>query len=111
MGAHVFRVALGGNTRVIYSDAIKCVLDKNKTTIRRASDVEPGDPDKGQDPNLWYADMGRSGGPVLEGAESREVALQREVSWLLTHQLPVSPAATAAGLEATCGSTASPPRR
>jgi hypothetical protein len=110
MAAHVFRIKMGGDTRVIYSDEIKCVLDKNKTTIRRASDVEPGDPDKGQDQNLWYADMSRSNGPVLPGAESREIALQREVSWLLTNHLPASAVAPVAGLGSRFASTASPLR-
>jgi hypothetical protein len=88
MPAHIFRVARGGQTRTIYSDASKSLLTGGDLSIKRASHVEPGDASKGQNPLKWYADMSPVNGPVLEGKDTRDEALKEEVSWLLKHNLP-----------------------
>lgn len=82
MPRHIIRIRRDGTMSFIYSDALKGLLTTNGASIQRASNVEPGDPAKGQNPIKWYADMAPVHGPVLEGCNTREEALAKEVEWL-----------------------------
>ncbi len=53
----------GGRVEFIYDDALVAVLEAGAATVVRASHVEPA-PGGG-----WLADMGPSGGPVLQHEE------------------------------------------
>lgn len=69
-----------GDLSFIYNDDLAGLMDTGRSTIARASHVEPEVMPDGS--ILWYADMGPSGGPVLTGFFSREAALRGEVAWL-----------------------------
>lgn len=74
-----YYVAPDGTARFIYSErAAALAAGLGDMTAARASDVEPG-PD-----GSWYADMGRSGGPVLGPFpfDKREAAIAAEINWL-----------------------------
>ena len=75
-----------GTVSAIWDDRIQDFLTLPGLATRRASNVEPGDPTKRQDPNQWYADMSPSGHPVVMGPFIvRGDALKAETEWLLTH--------------------------
>ena len=63
------------------------LLNEGKAEVKRASQVEPGNPVVGQDPLKWYADMALSGGDVLGPFDSRQEALDAEVAWINQHVL------------------------
>ena len=66
--------------RCIYDDALD-LREIGKLQITRASHVEP------DAEGYWWADMGRSGGPVLGPYGSRSEALGAEREWLLAARL------------------------
>jgi hypothetical protein len=73
-----------GTVRFIYSEpAAAMVAGLGEMKPRRASDVEPG-PD-----GNWYADMRRSGGPILGPFpfDRRDAAIAAEINWLNEHRL------------------------
>jgi hypothetical protein len=72
-------VGADGVARCIYDKALD-LRQLGKLQITRASHVEP-DRD-----GYWWADMGPSGGPVLEPLRSRSEALGAERGWLLTNR-------------------------
>lgn len=65
----------GPTVRVIYSDQIISILPKDRTTIARASHVEPVGVQ-------WYADLSPVDGPKLGPFDTRTAALKAEVLWL-----------------------------
>ena len=68
-------VGVDGVARCIYDDALD-LREIGKLQITRASHVEP------DAEGYWWADMGRSGGPVLGPYGSRSEALGAERGWL-----------------------------
>ena len=64
-----------GTITHIYTEKID-LSSIGKTTIGRASHVEP---DKD---NKWIADLSPSSGPVLRGFDKRSEALAAEVEWM-----------------------------
>jgi hypothetical protein len=68
-------VGVDGVARCIYDDALD-LREIGKLQITRASHVEP------DAEGYWWADMGRSGGPVLGPYGSRSEALGAEREWL-----------------------------
>lgn len=83
----VITIRPGGTIEMIHDDKMAGLMGAGDATIRRASHVEPGDPDKGQDPLMWYADMAPCNGPVLGPFLSRQEALDHEVEWINTNVL------------------------
>jgi hypothetical protein len=80
-----------GPMRFIYNeDMMQSLMAHGEARISRASHVEPGDPDKGQDPLKWYADMGPVSGPILGPFNTRKLALTEEIIWLQRDALCVS---------------------
>ena len=71
----VFKIS-HGVIETIYDDRLADFLAAGKTTITRASFVEP-DPRGG-----WSADLAPSGGPILGPFALREEALAAEKAWL-----------------------------
>lgn len=71
-----FAISPDGVTTYIYDDALVDLVEAGKSTITRASHVEPH-PDGG-----WIADMGPMGGPILGPAPLRSLALELERGWL-----------------------------
>jgi hypothetical protein len=65
-----------GVIRFIYNDSLRGLMDAGKSTVVRASEVEPNE--EGQ----WTADLSRVGGPILGPFKFREEALTAEVQWL-----------------------------
>jgi hypothetical protein len=65
-----------GNIRFIYNDNLRGLMDAGKSTVARASEVEPNE--EGQ----WTADLSRVGGPLLGPFRLREEALSAEIAWL-----------------------------
>ena len=76
MDNQYIKISGNGTVTFIYSDDWVDLLDEGKTTIRRASHVEPTPDGK------WTADMGPSGGPVLGPFTFRREALDAEIIWL-----------------------------
>jgi len=71
-----------GNCRFIHSDELADIAP-GPLTIRRASHVEPTDDGR------WTADLSPVGGPVLGPYSRRRVALDAEVEWLKSNDVPV----------------------
>lgn len=72
-----------GVVRCIYHDALAELIQEGSGRLERASHVEP-------DPNrlgFWVADLSPVGGPVLEGFQLRQEALDAEVAWLTLNYL------------------------
>ena len=65
-----------GTLKFLYNDDLRPLMELGKSTVSRASDVEPTA--EGE----WTADLSRVGGPVLGPFKLREQALASEVSWL-----------------------------
>lgn len=76
------KISREGQIRFIYKDALLSLTNLGKTTIERASHVEPYG-------SCWQADMSPVGGPVLGPYRTRGEALQHEVDWLLAHNIPL----------------------
>jgi len=72
----------GNQIRFIYSDDLAGFMEQGKTTIKRASHVEPCE-------GGWKADLTPVNGPVLGPFKKRAVALQEEVNWLLANKIPM----------------------
>lgn len=72
----LIEVRSDGSLKMLYDDGLKGLMDKGKTEVQRASDVEPDG--KGG----WTADLTRVGGPVLGPFALREDALNAEKEWL-----------------------------
>jgi hypothetical protein len=70
-----------GEIRYIYNDALLGLAGLGKSTVKRASHVEPCE-------GGWQADLGPVDGPILGPFETRGEALQHEVDWLLQHNIP-----------------------
>ena len=68
-------VDAGGDVRCVYGEELD-LREIGKLQITRASHVEP------DAEGYWWADMGRSGGPVLGPYGSRSEALGAERGWL-----------------------------
>lgn len=71
----------GSQIRFVYNDDLIGLTEQGKTTIRRASHVEPC-------PGGWQADMSPVNGPILGPFIKRSDALQEEVAWLKFHGTP-----------------------
>ena len=78
----IITVRRDGTMSFIYEDKLRGLLNHGRAMIKRASDVEPGDPTAGQDPLKWYANMARSRGGMLGPFDTRELALTAEVDWI-----------------------------
>ena len=72
----IITIKPGGVVQLIHDDRLAGLYRHGETCIRRASQVNPGDPAKGQNPLLWYADLALSRGPVLGGFKTRQEAMQ-----------------------------------
>lgn len=94
----VITVKRDGSMRFVYDDKLRGLLSQGQASVRRASHVEPGDPDKGLNPLLWYADMSPSAGPLLGPFDLRDQALAAEVGWLNENVLTVRQQAIAEGV-------------
>jgi hypothetical protein len=68
-------ISSDGIVTLIYDDDRADLMAEGKTTIARASHVEP----QGSE---WIADMAPVGGPVLGPYPLRKMALDAEVEWL-----------------------------
>ena len=71
-----------GNCRFIHSDDL-AEIAPGPLTINRASHVEPTDGGK------WTADLSPVAGPILGPFDTRREALDEEVAWLRSHDVPV----------------------
>jgi hypothetical protein len=69
-------IDIDGTVRFVYSDSLVEYLDLGKSTVVRASHVEPNAD------GLWIADLGPSGGPQLGPFRLRQEALDAELEWL-----------------------------
>jgi hypothetical protein len=69
-----------GTVQFVYNESVLGMLDKtdNDKRIRRASQVEPDQIHPGE----WYADLTKSGGPILKGFKKRSDAIKAEIDWL-----------------------------
>lgn len=65
-----------GSVSFIWDDSLSGLIDEGQASVRRASDVEPDEYGR------WWADLGRSGGPVLGPFAKRGEAIAAEVEWL-----------------------------
>ena len=74
-----FSIGPTGTITAIYDDRLSDFLMSGKTTIIRASFVEPNESGE------WVADMSPLGGPKLPACKLREHALQVERGWLEAH--------------------------
>ena len=74
----------GSQIRFVYLDELKDLLDMGKSTIKRASHVEPIETD-GQ--IMWQADISPIGGPKLGPFPLRKDALDAEIKWIEEHGL------------------------
>lgn len=74
--ANQIKIDLDGKIHFIWSDTFVELAELGRSTIRRASHVEPN-PD-GQ----WEADLSPSDGPQLGPFRTRSEALNAEISWL-----------------------------
>jgi len=72
-----------GGIRAIYSDDLAELLAEGRSTVRRASHVEPASG------GGWTADMGPVDGPILGPYQTRTEALKAETDWLMEHNVPV----------------------
>lgn len=77
------RVRPDGTIECVYAEDVAPLYKEGNVQVRRASHVEP-DP---EDNTLWLADLTPSGGPVLKGFASRDLALAAEAQWLEEHDL------------------------
>ena len=68
-----------GSLDFIYNDQLQPLLDLGKSTVRRASNVEPTEDGE------WTADLAPVSGPVLGPFSLRSDALSAEVHWLQEH--------------------------
>ena len=93
----IITVKPDGSIHFIYDDRLRGLLNQGQAAITRASQVEPGDPAKGQNPLQWYADMAPSAGETLGPFGTRQEALDAEVEWLNANVLtaPAHPRDTA----------------
>jgi len=67
-----------GTARMIYTEKFDTDF-LGKTTIKRASYVEPNDN------GMWTADLAPSGGPILGPFKKRSEAIEAELKWLEEH--------------------------
>jgi len=81
--ARTIRIAAlpGGVLQYVYRDSLRTLEKLGRSTIVRASDVEPTP--EGQ----WEANLARVDGPVLGPFTFREEALAAEVAWIERHAL------------------------
>lgn len=70
-----------GNVTFVYADNLRPLLALGRSTIQRASHVEP------TATGHWVADLSPVHGPLLGPFERREQALTEEIQWLNTHHL------------------------
>lgn len=75
----LIEISPDGDISFIYKDELRGLMTIGKSTVKRASDVEPTA--EGE----WTADLTRVGGPILGPFKFREDALAAEVAWLETH--------------------------
>ena len=75
----VLTIDLAGTTRCLYTEVIDLEA-LGKTTVRRASHVEPC-------PGGWSVDMSPVGGQVYGPFAKRSEALAAETRWLEEHVL------------------------
>ena len=87
-------ISPNGDTRFVYDDNLRGLMEMGDAKISRASHVEP-DPDN---PTEWMVDLSPVGGPTQKGFKLREEALRWEVEWLNDHRLGL-PEPGQAGLE------------
>jgi hypothetical protein len=82
-----------GTMRFIYDDeSAEIAQAVGDLKIRRASHVEPITYTVGSDPTVhhgWSADMKPVKGPFLGPYKKRQDALDAEVAWLKSHDVPV----------------------
>ncbi len=69
-----------GTVRAVYSELID-LHTLGRTTITRASHVEPGPG------GVWHADLSPVSGPVLGPFARRSEALEAELAWLEANRL------------------------
>lgn len=76
-----------GKIRAIYNDVLLPVARNGRSSVKRASHVEPlGD--------TWAADLSPVGGPILGGFATRDAALEAEAKWLNRNQCKMSESLT-----------------
>ena len=85
MTTRTIHIDRSGTMRFVYDDRLRGLLRHGEASVARASHVEPGDPDKGQDPTRWYVDLAPTSGPVLGPFLERRTALDKEVEWIEAH--------------------------
>lgn len=74
-----------GSIATLYKDETAAPLrDIGKSTITRASHVEPDPEQNGE----WMVDLTPSGGPVTRGFKTRGAALEFEEKWLNERLIP-----------------------
>lgn len=69
-----------GVVRMVHRDGLMRTIQElggGTVTVKRASHVEWCN-----DSQSWYADMSPVGGPMLNGYDTREAALEAEQDWL-----------------------------
>jgi hypothetical protein len=71
----------GDRLSFIHNDKLMGLTKHGRSTISRASFVEPSADNK------WTADMAPVGGPVLGPFDTRSEALDKEVKWLNENNL------------------------
>ena len=74
-------VVEGGKIRFIYSDDLLPLMGEGRTRIARASHVEPVAAG-------WVADLSPVNGPRLGPFATRKEALDKEVAWLESADIP-----------------------
>jgi hypothetical protein len=72
-----------GKVRFVYNDALSGLMQMGASKVARASHVEPNVDGK------WEADLSPVGGPVLGPYDKRKTALDAEVAWLRSNNIPV----------------------
>ena len=83
----IITVKPNGELVFIYDDSLRNLMSQGDACVRRASNVEPGDPAKNQDTLQWFADLAPVHGPILGGFDTRSEALDAEVEWINTNLL------------------------
>jgi len=87
MNRKIITVKPDGTMQFVHDDRLRGLLHQGAASIKRASNVEPGDLIQGQDPLKWYASMALSCGPLLGPFDTRQAALDAEVEWINTNVL------------------------
>lgn len=87
MNRKIITVKPDGTMQFVHDDRLRGLLHQGAASIKRMSNVEPGDVERGQNPLGWYADLAASSGPVLGPFETRQAALNAEVEWINTNVL------------------------